>query len=127
MDSLPFPSAWKIFMNGVMGDLIVQSVNEGVVTGTISDPGNPIQTLEAATWNEAAKQLQFARTLRKDTPTSEYQAFTGYLYDFDNAISSDITVAGIPPVATFAGTFTAAPYESRPDFGWIAFYLRIEV
>lgn len=125
MISLAFPGNWKIFMNGVVGDLFVESIIDDVVSGSIGDPENPPQALETATWNEAAKQIQFARTLRKNTPTSEYQAFTGYLYDYNNDVSDNIEVQAAghdyTVTQTLAGKFTSEPYESRPDFGWFAF------
>ncbi|SIT46217.1 hypothetical protein BN2475_630057 [Paraburkholderia ribeironis] len=127
MDSIPGVSMWAIFMNGVRGHLTIESLSNGVVIGTIGDSENVTQPLEPVsgattpTWKQNAKQFQFARTLQD----GEVQTFTGYLDDFDAAVSDDVRVDGQTPRATLAGTFTASRYEDRAEFGWFAFLLRL--
>lgn len=75
--TLPFPSKWRIdaWVDGrpvIYGILIINSIIDNRVTGTLNFRGIPIPI--HGIWNESTKQITF------DSP---YAQFSGYLTIFD--------------------------------------------
>lgn len=78
MVSLPFPSKWGIHADiagrpVVWGELIINSVSDNKVLGTINFRGMPIPI--HGSWNEGTKQITY------DSP---YAAYSGNLSIFDD-------------------------------------------
>jgi hypothetical protein len=79
MVSIPFPSRWGISADIagrpiIRGTLIINSIKDDRVTGTVSFRGTPIPI--SGNWNETAKHISF------DSP---YATFSGNLTLFDDA------------------------------------------
>jgi hypothetical protein len=79
MVSIPFPTKWGIQadISGrpiVWGELIINSIADSRVTGTINFRGTPIPI--HGSWNESAKQIAF------DSP---YASYSGNLIIFDDS------------------------------------------
>ncbi|WP_233890101.1 hypothetical protein [Paraburkholderia flagellata] len=126
---------WQLVANGYVGDLWIESVNGDTFEGAVQDDGNVIRALEgpkgtsSPTWNAAAGQVVFARTLAN----GELQTFTGYIFDRNVQLLADRVINELHqpqaypyPGPALAGTFTANKYEARENFGWFALYMPIE-
>jgi len=109
MPSLPYPSRWglSVEISGrpvLWGVLIIDSVTEGRVIGTVNFRGTPIRI--NGTWNENAKQLFF------DSP---YASYSGQLQIFDD---TQIKVRHL----ILSGRFIMKPPSSQAGVygNWIA-------
>src|SRR6516162_7455482 len=78
----PPTGTWKVNGNGFEGELVIKSVADGKVEGTIY--GQPI----VGTYDEKTKRLNFLRLQDPKDPTT-FQAWTGYL--FQNAGEKEVT------------------------------------
>jgi hypothetical protein len=98
---------WKVNGNGFEGELVIRSVADGKVAGTIY--GQPI----VGTYDQKTKRLNFLRLQDPKDPRS-FQAWKGYL--FQNSSEKEIT-------HTLAGTYQPFGEEGGApmmEFGWFA-------